>query len=247
MKRVVVSVLVVLGSCSNPPSAGEPAKAAAKTEAKAEAKADAKAEAKADAKPEVKAEAKAEPTAEPAAAVGLAPEPFESDDGLSGYRSATGEVVIPAKYPMAMPFTDRVAGVVADDGWVFIDRTGNTLAKAFVFDNTADEFVEDRARIVDGELHGFIASSGEIIAPPTWSFAEPFSGGLAAVCEGCKREQMGEHYAMTGGKWGYIDASGKVVIPPRFSAVEPFVDGRASVHEGERALVIGPDGAELAP
>ncbi len=218
MKHALVSALLVLAGCSGSTPAGEPATPAASPAP--------------------------EPAPEPAPAPPL--EVFEADDGSFGYRSASGEVVIPAKFQVAMPFEDQVAGVVVDDAWAFIDRKGTTLAKALVFDNGPDAFVEGRARIVEGEGHGFIASSGEIVVPPTWSFAQPFSGGYAAVCEGCKREQMGEHYRMVGGKWGYIDASGKVVIPPRFSEAEPFEAGRASVREGERTLVIGPDGAELA-
>ena len=143
-----------------------------------------------------------------------------------------------------MPFVDAVAAAVSDRGWVFIDRTGKPLATAFVFDNAADDFVEQRARIIEGDRYGFIASTGEIVVPATWSFVEPFSGGYAAVCEGCKREDLGEHFVMAGGKWGYVDAAGTLVIPPRFDAAAPFVDGRATVKEGGRERVIGPDGVE---
>ncbi len=183
--------------------------------------------------------------AEPVA--GPPPTPFETDEGLSGYRDAEGEIVIPATYSIAMPFTGEVAAVAGEAGWVFIDRTGKLLAHAFVFDNGADEFVEDRARIVEAELYGFIASSGEIAVAPTWSFALPFSGGLAAVCTGCVREADGEHFTMTGGTWGYVDPAGVVVIPARFEQAGPFVDGRAAVREGGRTFEIGTDGAELAP
>lgn len=256
-----ISLFVVLGACSGGKPEEKPA--APKGEADAGAKAplseaeakeraamktiiDAK-EAEAKVREDAKAVLTAEPPAAPAAAVAATPtlEPFEADGGRYGYRTAAGEVVIPAKYAMAMPFVDKVAAVVGDDGWVFIDRTGKELAKAFVFDNGADEFVDGRARIVEGEKHGFLASTGEIVVPPTWSFAAPFSGGYAAVCEGCKREEMGEHFMMTGGTWGYVDVAGKVVIPPRFEEAGPFTDGRATVKESGRELVIGPDGAAL--
>jgi len=253
MKRALVSVLVVLCGCARSPEPdaakveSKPAKAPS-SEAEAKQRAadqtiiDAKAQ-EAKAREDAKALLAAQPPTEPrAAAAGPALEPFEGEDELYGYRTATGEVVIPPKYPIAMPFVDRVAAVAADEGWIFIDRTGAKLATAFVFDNVADEFVDGRARIVEGEKHGFLASTGEIVVPPTWSFVEAFSGGYAAVCEGCKREEMGEHFMMTGGKWGYVDAAGKLVIPPRFEEAGPFVDGRATVKEGGRALVIGPDG-----
>jgi hypothetical protein len=241
MKRALFSILVVLGGCGGSTAEDKPAtKATAKPEVKAKAGAETKGVAEVEAVPEAKAVVETKVAAGPAAA-GPAPELFEGEDGLLGYRTAAGEVVIPAKHSLATPFVDQVAAV---DGSVFIDRTGKTLATAFMFDNAADEFVEGRARIVEGEKYGFIASSGEIVVPPTWSFVEPFSGGYAAVCEGCKREESGEHFFMTGGKWGYVDLTGKLVIPPRFSKAGPFVDGRASVTEEGRELVIGPDGVE---
>lgn len=207
-----------------------------------------KAEAKAAPEAKAVAEAKAAPVPEtadvPPPVPGPPPLEFEAEDGRYGYRDAGGKVVIPARFEVAMPFVDQVAGVATDEGWVFIDRTGRTLAKAFVFDNTADELVEERARIVADDRYGFITAAGRIVVPPTWSFVEPFSGGHAAVCEGCVREQVGEHFMMTGGTWGYVDASGKLVIPPRFSKAGPFVDGRAEVTEGGRSFVIGPDGNE---
>ncbi len=247
MMRALVSFLLVLGGCGGSAKEEKPdaSKAAGKPEAKAGGEAKAAAATKAATETKVVADAKAvvdaKAAAGPVAAAGPAPEPFEGEDGLSGYRTAAGEIVIPAKYAMAMPFVDQVAVV---DGSVFIDRTGKTLATAFMFDNAADEFVDGRARIVDGDKYGFLASTGEIVVPPTWSFVEPFSGGYAAVCEGCKREESGEHFFMTGGKWGYVDLTGKLVIPPRFETAGPFVDGRASVKESGRELVIGPDGVE---
>ena len=195
-----------------------------------------------------KSSAKPTDAAKPAAAKPSEPAPvlFEAEDGMSGYRDAEGKIVIPAQFPMAMPFEGEVAGVVAGEGWMFIDRTGRKLATAFNFDNGPDAFVEDRARIVDADKYGFIAaSSGKIVIAPTWSFALPFAGGLAAVCEGCVREQDGDHFTMKGGKWGYIDLAGEIVIAPRFDQAEPFAGGRASVREGERRFVIGPEGSEL--
>lgn len=260
MIRIVASValVVVLGACGGAEPEEKPAapKAEAGTQVQGKEGTAAK-KAVADAKKEVEAKAvpveppAVEPAAGAAAAVaaGAAATPvlevFEAEDGRAGYRTAAGEVVIPAKYGVAMPFVDAVAGVAADEGWIFIDRTGKKLAAAFVFDNAADDFVEGRARIVEGEKHGFLASTGEVVVPPTWSFVEAFSGGYAAVCEGCKREQVGEHYSMVGGTWGYVDTKGTLVIPPRFSQAGPFVDGRATVSEGGRELVIGPDGVEL--
>ncbi len=194
----------------------------------------------------VKAEAEASERAE-----APAPVLFEDESGAYGYRDAAGEVVIPPTFVMAMPFTDAVAAVVTDAGWTFIDRSGKSRATAFVFDNGADDFVEGRARITEEKVkggpqtYGFIASSGEIVVAPTWSWVLPYAGGRAAVCQGCTREQDGEHFTMKGGTWGYVDLEGKVVIPPSFDEAGPFEGGRATVKRGGESLEIGPDGEEL--
>lgn len=195
---------------------------------------EAKVEAKVEAKPEL---------GERAATL------FEDEQGNYGYRGESGEIVIPAQYPIASEFAGEVASVAGEQGWVFIDRRGKTLARAFVFDNGADEFVEDRARIVEGEgdaaRYGFLARSGAIAVAPTWAWVLPYAEGLAPVCQGCVREQIGEHFTMTGGQWGYIDLDGKLVIEPRFTAAWPFAEGRARVQAEGREFEIGPDGAEV--
>lgn len=56
---------------------------------------------------------------------------------------------------------------------------------------------------------------GEIEIPPQYTFAFPFSEGLACV--------------ELNGKFGYIDIKGKVVIPFKFDEASPFVNGVASV------------------
>jgi hypothetical protein len=209
------------------------------------------AEAKTEAPPKLALET--EPNAEPSGATGAPGEPapvrFETDAGDYGYRNAAGEVVIPAEYGLATEFTDEVAAVCGMDGCAFIDRTGKPLAQPFLYDNYPDEFVEGRARIIDGPIatatFGFIASSGEIVVAPTWSFVGRFSGGYAAVCAGCVRETLDELHRYVGGKWGYIDRAGEIVIAPKYDEAEPFVEGRASVVLGGQTLQIDPQGQEL--
>ena len=67
---------------------------------------------------------------------------------------------------------------------------------------------------VDGK-NGFINAKGELVIPPTFRKAYPFSDGLAAVS--------------VGGKWGFIDTQGRTVIEPRFVMAGFFSDGLARV------------------
>ena len=71
--------------------------------------------------------------------------------------------------------------------------------------------------------HVYIDKSGKLAIPPKfrvggfYSFAGPFSQGLAHVCpEGEKRI-------------GYIDSWGVLVIKPQFTLAEPFSEGLAKV------------------
>lgn len=69
-----------------------------------------------------------------------------------------------------------------------------------------------------GYLWGFKNEKGEIRIEAQYSFARPFSEGLAAV-------QLND-------KWGFIDKKGRVVIAPKYSEAEPFSEGLALVTEG---------------
>ncbi|MCR9200051.1 MAG: WG repeat-containing protein [Planctomycetaceae bacterium] len=62
---------------------------------------------------------------------------------------------------------------------------------------------------------GFINSDGEIVLPPAFEKAYPFTEGLAAV--------------QLGGRWGFITPAGRMAIEPRFVSVGPFASGRAVV------------------
>lgn len=69
-----------------------------------------------------------------------------------------------------------------------------------------------RGYIRQGKV-GFFDVQGNLLTPPIFDQAKPFSGGLAAVNDGHG--------------WGFIDGTGKVVIKPHFQAVGNFSEGKA--------------------
>ncbi|MFB3829195.1 MAG: WG repeat-containing protein [Bryobacteraceae bacterium] len=172
--------------------------------------------------------------------------PFEKD-GKWGYRD-NGNVVISPRYELAREFSrEGIAAVVDQEGWVYIDRTGRTVIRPLVVDNGPDYFREGLARFRrDGKV-GFFDRRGSIAIQPAYTFAMPFSGGRAAVCEGCAEVENGEHREVAGGRWGYIDRTGRLVIPLEFSQAGNFEKGRARVRRGPDQLVIGMDGRPAKP
>lgn len=137
------------------------------------------------------------------------------DEGAYGYRTDEGEVVLPAIYDMASPFTDGgIAWVATATGLAWIDATGDTIALPLVVDNGPDPFVEDRARVVADGLIGFIDPSGRVVIPPAWRFATPFSSRRALFCVRCERVADGEHTRVQGGTWGAVDPAGVEVARP---------------------------------
>ncbi len=171
-----------------------------------------------------------------------APKPFEAQ-GKWGYRDAKGKVVIPARYEAAQPFLPEGIAAVADkNGWAYIDAQGRVVIRPFLFDNGPDYFREGLARFVTGGEFGFFDRRGKVIIPARFSFALPFSEGLAAVCADCKEVPEGEHKAMRGGKWGYINRQGALVIPAQFEEAGSFEKGRARVKLGGQWRSINPRG-----
>ena len=133
-----------------------------------------------------------------------------------GYIDGKGRVVVEPKYIRANSFLETgIAAIVDDKGWAYIDGSGKVLLRPFPFDNGPDYFEEGLARFVRSGKMGFFNRSGQIVIPARFEWVEPFSGGRARYCEGCKKVKEEEHYTMTGGRWGYIDCKGIVVVQPQ--------------------------------
>lgn len=128
---------------------------------------------------------------------------FEGADGLYGYKTKSGAIAIAPRLRYAYEFKPGgiAAAVDHDSSFVFIDTSGNVIARAYAFDNGPDYFQEGHARIVDGSNKiGFINERGQITIAPRFDEAESFCGGKAAVREGDQRL--------------YIDKRGQPTSPP---------------------------------
>lgn len=95
----------------------------------------------------------------------------------------------------------------------YVDIQGH-LAIPFRFDS-AERFIEGRAKVGIGRKYGFIDSRGKLVVDAKYDGAHAFSEGRAAV--------------FVGRLWGVIDLDGNVIAEPQYSSVKDFSDGLAVV------------------
>jgi hypothetical protein len=149
----------------------------------------------------------------------------ESDDGLYGFASSSGDFVIPPEYDYADPFSEGLAAVYLDDEWGFIDAEGKLKIKPHF--REVDRF--------SGGIAAVQEDSG------TWEYIDA-AGNLAPGFSGLNFQESGLNFQEglaaaqpdQGGKYGFINRSGEYVIPPRFQAAEPFSEGLAPVSSDNR-------------
>jgi serine/threonine protein kinase len=155
------------------------------------------------------------------------PVPFRKGNKF-GYSTWRKDLVIGAKYDLAMPFSENLA-LVADGKkteneafagkYGFIDWGGRE--KIPLEYDSAESFAGKLAKVGKYDattrqmLFGFINPEGETRIPLKFEDAQSFAGDLAGV--------------KSGGKWGFIDRDGNRVVPFEYEAVGNFSGGLAFV------------------
>src|ERR1051325_5406750 len=155
--------------------------------------------------------------------------------GKWGYINRSGEVVIKPQFEAAEPFADGLALVRYPprkkplkpgekkaelvEGIGFIDPTGKVVIELeSPLHINGDSFSEGLTKYwtwdaAQGNLYGYIDTSGKVQIKARFTYAYSFVDGLAAVCI----EQ----------KCGFIDKSGDFVIEPKFRMNNSFSEGLA--------------------
>ena len=131
--------------------------------------------------------------------------------GKVGFMSRDGQIIIEARFERyAYPWTEIFSDAIAPVALKKVDNTGNW---------------------------GFIDKSGHTVLDFQYSWAEPFSEGLAIVSDNYQSgfvdptgrivvplqfdEVFGFHEGLAAvklnGLWGFIDTSGNMAIPPQFA------------------------------
>ena len=172
-------------------------------------------------------------------------------DGKFGFLDFKGRVVIQPQFPWAEDFHEGLAHVQVsgsqlgyDGKWGYIDKAGNiVIAPEYPRMLSDDDGVESRFQedlaLVEPKSEsipprkGYIDKTGKLVIPARFTYATPFSEGLAAVTE----SESGD----TG--WGFIDRSGNWVVPPTFEWATAFHAGLAAVNRKQNCGYIDQTGS----
>jgi WG repeat protein len=131
---------------------------------------------------------------------------FSFEDPLThryGYKDGKGAIVIAPSFVAVYEFAPAgmAAAVDGTSPFVFIDRTGKVVARAYSYDNGPDYFQEGLARIIDASKRiGYMTERGDIAIAPQFDTATSFCHGKAEV-------------AIDFDKF-YIDTAGHKTTPP---------------------------------
>ena len=172
-------------------------------------------------------------------------------DGSWGYIDASGAVIIEPRFPWAEEFSEGLARVQMsgmplgyNGQWGFIDKSGGVVIPPdyktrfggknnIGGDDQEDAFHDGLAKVEVDRKTGFIDKTGKVVIPAEFTYAYPFSEGLAAVTKSPTGDDG----------WGYVDTIGKWVIAPQFSWASSFQDHLAPVNSGHDCGYIDPTGA----
>ena len=178
------------------------------------------------------------------------PIPYDDMDiHRSGYMDKDGNIVIEPKYIIARPYDRYSIAAVADEkGWKYIDTTGKTILRPYLFDNGPDYFKEGLSRYVENDLIGFIDEKYQLVIKAQYEYVTSFHNGYATFCVGCKEvpsKEGSEHTKREGGKWGMINKKGKVVVEAIYDNPIVFREHKAKVTLNGEAFYIDEFGSRI--
>jgi hypothetical protein len=114
-------------------------------------------------------------------------------DRKLGYMDLDGNIVIEPRYDLGGEFAEGQAAVQLEGRWMFIDKSGATVAQ-FPPEIVFAEPLSDGLSLVTANVDppnrkfGYVGKNGQWAVKPTWDDANPFHDGLAYV--GLWRNEM---------------------------------------------------------
>jgi hypothetical protein len=158
---------------------------------------------------------------------------------LYGYTDASGNMVLPAKYDVALPFHNGRAYVMFRDKWGVIDKKGNWIFAPvlewpdelsfikYSYGNDGRQYYDYGYN--DSQIFIYDDESGQ----GKTNMVYAFNDGIGCIYK----------Y----GQYGFIDTTGKIIAAPVYDEVKPFVNGFAAVRHGYYWGYIDKTGKEAIP
>lgn len=154
---------------------------------------------------------------------------FYDENGYYGYMDYEGNVVIPAQYEYASPFSSGIAEVTTEKGQTYIDKEGNVVFYAEDILNQFDlessypdiyAFHDGMARVSTYDSVGYINTKGEFVIPMNIYYnGYDFSDGVVEVYD--------SNYVSS-----FIDTAGNVLFTPNPNySYYGFSNGLAAVYD----------------
>lgn len=105
--------------------------------------------------------------------------------GKYGFINRSLQLVIPASFSEACPFSDGMAAVKNSDGnWGFINKAGKQVIP-FGYSMRPSRFVSGWARVMNKQGRaGFIDKQNKVVIDPKYVYASCFYKGFALAREG---------------------------------------------------------------
>lgn len=145
-----------------------------------------------------------------------------------GYINPKGEWVTKPIYEWAMPFSEQIAVVEANNKFGLLDTKGKEILPPTY--ESISPFKEGRATFVDKEGMGVLNKKGKVLTKKHYSYVGDYKEGLAMILT---YDEGGTQY------YGYINKSGNEVIPPTYTEASDFNNGKAlvKIKDDEYALI----------
>ena len=142
--------------------------------------------------------------------------------GRLGYADKEGNIVIPCKYNIALPFQkDGVAKVAKKDKFGLIDTSGK-LVVPLKYEEVS-KWNNDVYLVNDGKKYGLYSVDGTILQPVKYSYiSKPNQFGKAWISSGGKIVKGKRGKYLDKAKHGIVDHNGKIVIPVKYVSLMEF-------------------------
>ncbi len=166
--------------------------------------------------------------------------PFEDpSSGLWGYKSVSGQQVIPPRYYVAGPFSFYGIAAVADlSGWHYIDGQGTIIVKTISLGVSPFVLYADFYQIQGDTVASLLRKRIRGPAGPGCVY-EATRPGAAAVPVDTADENASRHGRADSGMWSFFTMKGDIMLQPRFERIESFQREKSqSVLDGRWFLLI---------